>query len=172
VPAGATRRVTLLARARAPGLLRASARVSTSTFDADPGNNAASAAGTARRNRVVRRDRTKPVVKLRLRVKRLRQVRRLLPLRVRVSERASVRLTARGTRVKRLVRPRRVALERKGRHRVTLRLTPAGRKAVRRALRKRKGAGARRRFVVQVGAKATDRAGNASSTRLRQPLRR
>jgi uncharacterized delta-60 repeat protein/uncharacterized repeat protein (TIGR01451 family) len=172
VPAGATRRVTLLARARRPGVLRASATVSTSTFDANIGNNSASATGTARRNRVVRRDRTKPVVKLRLRIRRLRQVRRLLPLRVTVSEPASVRFTARGTRVKRLVRPRRVALERKGRHRVTLRLTPAGRKAVRQASRRRKGKRPRRRFVVQVGARATDRAGNAALTRLRQPLRR
>jgi uncharacterized delta-60 repeat protein/uncharacterized repeat protein (TIGR01451 family) len=172
VPAGATRRVTLLVRARRPGLLPASARVSTPTFDADPRNNTASVTGTARRNRVVRRDRTKPVLKLRLRVRRLRQVRRRLPLRITVSESASVRLTARATGVKRFVRPRRVALGRKGRHRVGLALTPAGRKAVRQAVRKRKGAKARRGFVVVVGAKATDRAGNARSARSRQRLRR
>jgi uncharacterized delta-60 repeat protein/uncharacterized repeat protein (TIGR01451 family) len=172
VPAGATARVTLLARARRPGPLPTSARVTTSTFDADPSNNAASVTGVATRNRVAHPDRTKPVVKLRLPVKRLRRVHRLLRLRVTLSERASVRFTARAPkRVKRLVRSRRVALDRKGRHRVALRLTSAGRKAVKQAGRKRKG-GKRRRLVVVVAARATDRAGNHATKTLRKTLRR
>jgi len=172
VAAGATARVTLLARAKAPGPLPASARVSTSTFDADPGNNTASVTGTARRNRVVRRDRTKPVVKLRLPVKRLRKVHRLLRLRVTTSEAVSVRFTGRAKKVKTLVRGRRVALARKGTHKVALKLTPAGRKAVQQAARKRKGGKKRRKLVVVIGARATDRAGNSSFELLRKSLRR
>jgi uncharacterized delta-60 repeat protein/uncharacterized repeat protein (TIGR01451 family) len=167
--AGATARVTLLARARRPGPLPASATLGTSTFDADPSNNAASVTGVATRNRVARPDRTKPVVKLRLPLKRLRNVRRLLRLRVTLSERASVRFTARAAkRVKRLVRARRVALT-KGRHRVTLRLTSAGRKAVKQA--KRRGS-KRRRLKVVVAAVATDRSGNTSAARVRKTVRR
>jgi hypothetical protein len=171
VAPGATARVTLLARARRPGALPASATLSTTTFDADPSNNAAGVTGVATRNRVARPDRTKPVVKLRLAVKRLRKVRRFLPLRVTVSEPASVRFTARASkRVKRLVRARRVALTRKGRHRVTLRLTTAGRKAVKRT--RRKGGKRRRRLVVVVAARATDRFGNTSTARVRKTVRR
>jgi uncharacterized delta-60 repeat protein/uncharacterized repeat protein (TIGR01451 family) len=172
VPAGATARVTLLARAKAPGPLPASAVVSTSTFDANPGNNAASFTGTARRNRVVRRDRTKPVVKLRLPVKRLKKMRRLLRLRVRTSEAVSVRFTGRAKQVKTLVRARRVALARKGKHKVTLKLTPAGRKAVKQAARKRKGGKKRGKLVVVIGARATDRAGNSSTATVRKTVRR
>jgi uncharacterized delta-60 repeat protein/uncharacterized repeat protein (TIGR01451 family) len=176
IPAGAIARVTLLARARAPGPLPAGATLATSTFDADPSNNAASVTGLATRNRVARPDRTKPTVRLRLPVKRLRRVRRFLRLRVTLSEPASVRFTARAPkRVKRLVRARRVALARKGTHRVTLKLTGAGRKAVKQikqAKRKRKGGKRRRRLVVVVAARATDRFGNASTARVRKTVRR
>jgi uncharacterized delta-60 repeat protein/uncharacterized repeat protein (TIGR01451 family) len=172
LPAGATARVTLLARAKAPGPLPASAVVSTSTFDADPGNNSASVTGTARRNRVVRRDRTKPVLKLRLPAKRLKQVRRFLRLRVTTSEPVSVRFTGRAKQVKTLVRSRRVALERKGKHRVTLKLTKAGRKAVKQASRKRKGKRKPRRLKVVVAARATDRAGHSSTAKVRKTMRR
>jgi uncharacterized delta-60 repeat protein len=170
VPAGATARVTLLARATGPGALPAGARVTTPTFDADPSNNAASATGTATRNRVVRRDRTKPTIRLRLAAKRLRKARRHLRLRVTTSEVASVRLTARAKGVKRLVRPRRVLLTRKGTHRVTLKLTKAGRKAVKRARRRERPR--RRRLAIVVGAHATDRAGNSGRTTQRLTLRR
>ncbi len=43
---GDARRVTLLARAKAPGPLTASAQVTGATFDSNPGNNSASATGT------------------------------------------------------------------------------------------------------------------------------
>ncbi len=164
LPVGATARVTLLARAKSPGPLPASAVVSASTFDANPANNAASFTGTARRNRVVRRDRTKPVVKLRLPARRIGQVRRLLRLRVTTSEAASVRLTARTKTIKRLVRARRVAVAKKGTHKITLKLTAAGRKAAR---KKRP-----RRMAVVVTVRATDRAGNTGVGTLRKTLRR
>jgi uncharacterized delta-60 repeat protein/uncharacterized repeat protein (TIGR01451 family) len=167
---GATARVTLLARAKQPGPLPASATVTSATFDADPANNAASVVGTAAANRVVRRDRTKPAIKLRLATKRLRASRRYLRLRVRTSEVASVRLSARTKGVKRLVRARRVQLARKGRHRVTLKLSPAGRKVVRRALRRKRAK--RRQLAIVVGAHATDRAGNGGWTTQRLRLRR
>jgi uncharacterized repeat protein (TIGR01451 family) len=170
VPAGATMRMTLLARARQPGPLPASATVSSATFDADPANNAAGVTGSAGRNRVVRRDRAKPVLRLRLGAKRLRASRRLLRLRVTTSEVASVRLTARAKGAKRLVRPRRVMLGRKGTHRVTLKLTKAGRKAVKRALRRERPR--RRRLALVVGAHATDRSGNGGWTTQRLRLRR
>jgi uncharacterized delta-60 repeat protein/uncharacterized repeat protein (TIGR01451 family) len=170
VPAGATVRVTLLARAAQPGPLPASARVTASTFDANPANNTASVTGTATRNRVVRRDRTKPAIRLRLAAKRLRASRRFLRLRVTTSEVASVRLTGRAQGVKALVRPRRVSLGRKGSHRVTLKLTKAGRKAVARARRRERPR--RRRLAIVVGAHATDRAGNGSWTTQRLTLRR
>lgn len=171
LPAGATARVTLLARAKAPGALPASARVSASTFDADAANNMAGVTGVARRNRVVRRDRTKPVLKLRLPAKRLSRVRRFLRLRVTASEPVSTRFTGRARKVKRLVRARRVTLARKGTHKVTLKLTPAGRKAVKRVARKRKGK-QRRRLTVVVSARSTDKAGNDASKTLRKTLRR
>ena len=165
LPVGATARVTLLARAKSPGPLPASAVVSASTFDANPANNAASFTGTARRNRVVRRDRTKPVVKLRLPARRIGQVRRLLRLRVTTSEAASVRLTARTKTVKRLVRARRVALAKKGTHKITLKLTAGG---TERAARKKRT----RRMAVVVTVRATDRAGNTGVGTLRKTLRR
>jgi uncharacterized delta-60 repeat protein/uncharacterized repeat protein (TIGR01451 family) len=172
LPAGATARVTLLARAKAPGALPASAVVSASTFDADPANNAASVTGTARRNRVVHRDRTKPVLKLRLPAKRLKKVRRFLRLRVTTSEVASVRFTGRTKKVKSLVRARRVPLAKKGTHKVTLKLTAAGRKAVKQAAKQRKGRKKPRRLAVVVIARATDRAGNDAVKTLRKTLRR
>lgn len=178
IAAGATARITMLVRARRPGPLPASAQLSTSTFDADPTNNGAAVTGVATRNRVAHPDRTKPKVRLRLPVRRLRQVRRLLRVRVTTSEAISIRFTARARkRVKRLVRPRRVALTRKGTQRVTLQLTKAGRKAVAQARRKVKGkrrraARARRRLVVVIAARATDRAGNSSSARVRKTVRR
>jgi uncharacterized delta-60 repeat protein/uncharacterized repeat protein (TIGR01451 family) len=170
VPAGATVRVTLLARAKQPGPLPASATVTTATFDADAANNVASVTGMAARNRVVRRDRTKPAIRLRLGAKRLRASRRFLRLRLTTSEVASVRLTARAKGVKTLVRPRRVMLGRKGTHRVTLKLTKAGRKAVRRARQRERPR--RRRLAIVAGAHATDRSGNGSWTTQRLILRR
>ena len=172
LPAGATARVTLLARAKAPGPLPASAVVSSSTFDADPGNNAASFTGIARRNRSVRRDHTKPVLKLRLPAKRLRNVRRFLRLRVTTSEAVSVRFTGRTKKLKTLVRARRVALAKKGTHKVKLKLTAAGRKAVKQAARKRKATRQRGRLTVVITARATDRAGNSSTARVRKTVRR
>jgi hypothetical protein len=83
---------------------------------------------------------------------------------------ASVRLTARAKGVKRLVRPRRMMLGRKGTHRVTLKLTKAGRKAVKRALRRERPR--RRRLALVVGAHATDRSGNGGWTTQRLRLRR
>src|SRR5918994_455720 len=72
----ASRRVTPPARSRAPGPLTASARVSAATFDSNLANNSAGATGTATRNRVVRRDRTRPKLALRLPAKRIRDVRK------------------------------------------------------------------------------------------------
>jgi uncharacterized delta-60 repeat protein/uncharacterized repeat protein (TIGR01451 family) len=170
VPAGATARMTLLARAREPGPLPASATVSSATFDADLANNTAGVTGTAGPNRVVRRDRTRPALRLRLGVKRLRASRRFLRLRISTSEVASVRLSARAKGAKRLVRPRRVMLGRKGTHRVALKLTTAGRKAVSRAMRRERPR--RRRLALVVGAHATDRSGNGGWTTRRLLLRR
>jgi hypothetical protein len=98
----------------------------------------------------------------------LRNVRRFLRLRVTTSEAASVRFTGRTTRRKTLVRARRVSLAKKGTHTVTLKLTAAGRKAVKQAARKRQ----RARLTVVVSARATDKAGNRSSKTLRKTLRR
>lgn len=64
---------------------------------------------------------------------------------------------------------RRVAIARKGRERVALRLTASGRRAVKRAL-KQKRRRARVRFVVT--ARASDLVGNRSRKSLRATLRR
>jgi uncharacterized delta-60 repeat protein/uncharacterized repeat protein (TIGR01451 family) len=168
---GATARMTLLARAKRLGPLTASASVAGATFDADPGNNTASATGTATPNRVVRRDRTKPAIKLRLRSKRLKQIRRHLTLRVKLSEPGSARFTVRsgtGKRAKAFVSTRRVSFGRKGNKRVTLKLTTAGRKAVKQQLKRKQG----RRLTLTIAARATDRAGNKRAATLRRTLRR
>jgi hypothetical protein len=99
-------------------------------------------------------------------------VRRHLRLRVTTSEAASVRFTARARKVKPLVRARRVALAKKGTYKVTLKLTGAGRKAVKQAAGKRKGKKKPRRLAVVVAAVATDRAGNTGVGTLRKTLRR
>ena len=168
IPPGATTRMTLLTRARRLGPLTASASVSAATFDSNPANNAASATGTATRNRVVRRDRTKPTIKLRLRARRLQQIRRRVKLRVKLSEAASTRVTVRTVTGKALVRARRVTFARKGTKRVTLKLTRAGRKAVKQRLRR----GQRRGLSLRVSARATDKAGNKRTATLRKTLRR
>jgi len=163
--------MTLLARARRPGPLTASASLTTATFDADPANNAASATGRATRNRAVRRDRTKPTIKLRLRAKRLQQIRKRLKLTVTLSEAVSARFTVRagkGKRARTFVKPRRLKFARKGAKPVTLKLTGAGRKAVKRQLER----GQRRRLALTVTARATDKAGNQRVKTLRKTLRR
>ena len=171
VPPGATARMTLLARARRPGPLTASASVAGITFDVNPANNAASATGTATRNRVVRRDRTKPAIRLRLRARRLERIRKRLRLTVGISEAVSTRFTVRagkGKRAKAFAKARRVSFGRKGTKRVTLTLTKAGRKAVKQQLRRKQ----RRRLALTFTARATDKAGNRRATTLRKTLRR
>jgi uncharacterized delta-60 repeat protein/uncharacterized repeat protein (TIGR01451 family) len=167
LPAGATRRMSLLARARRPGPLTASAQISAATFDTNPGNNSAGATGSATRNRVVRRDRTGPKLRLRLRAKRIRQVRKRVKLAVRTSEAALVVVRTRFTtagRTASLARSRTMKLRRKGAKTVYLKLTKAGRKAV-----KRKKT---RRLAVSVKATGYDRAGNKGAKTLRKTLRR
>ena len=167
VPPGVTRRMTLLARAQAPGPLSASAKLTGATFDVNPGNNSASATGTATPNRVVRRDRTKPKLGLRLRARRIRQVRKRVRLVVRTSEAAAVvvrtRWTAKG-KTRTFARTRTVKLGKKGAKTVRLTLTKAGRKAVK---RKRT-----RRLTLTVKARARDKAGNKRTASLRKTLRR
>ena len=167
VPPGVTRRMTLLARAQAPGPLSASAKLTGATFDVNPGNNSASATGTATPNRVVRRDRTKPKLGLRLRARRIRQVRKRVRLVVRTSEAAAVvvrtRWTAKG-KTRTFARTRTVKLGKKGAKTVRLTLTKAGRKAVK---RKRT-----RRLALTVKARARDKAGNKRTASLRKTLRR
>src|SRR5262249_36591738 len=90
LPAGAVRGMPLLARAKPPGRLTASARIASATFDSNPANNAASAAGVATRNRVAHRDVTAPRVRLRLPARRIRELRRGVPLTVTASEAAVV----------------------------------------------------------------------------------
>ena len=167
LPPGATRRVTLLARAKAPGPLLASAQLTGTTFDANPGNNSASATGVATANRVVRPDRTKPRLGLRLRARRIRQVRRGVRLVVKTSEAASVVVRTRaviGGKTVTFAKTRTVSLRRKGSKTVRLALTDAGRKAVK---RKRT-----RRLSVSVKARARDRAGNKRTRTLSKTLRR
>jgi uncharacterized delta-60 repeat protein/uncharacterized repeat protein (TIGR01451 family) len=164
---GATRRVTLLARAKAPGPLAASAQVAGSTFDSNPGNNSAGATGVATANRVVRRDRTKPRLSLRLPARRIRQVRKRVKLVVRTSEAASVVVRTRATLSGKTVtfaKTRTVRLGKKGTKTVRLTLTTAGRKAV-----KRKKL---RRLSLSVKARARDAAGNKRTKTLRKTLRR
>jgi uncharacterized delta-60 repeat protein/uncharacterized repeat protein (TIGR01451 family) len=167
VPPGVTRRMTLLARAQRPGPLSASARLTGATFDVNLGNNSASATGMATANRVVRRDRTKPRLGLRLRARRIRQVRKRVRLVVRTSEAASVvvrtRWTANG-KTRTFAKTRTVKLGKKGAKTVRLTLTRAGRKAVK---RKRT-----RRLALSVKARARDRAGNKRTATLRKTLRR
>ncbi len=168
---GTTTRMTLLARARRLGPLTARATLTTATFDADPANNAASATGRATRNRLVRRDRTKPTVKLRLKAKRLQQIRKRLKLTVTISEAVSARFTVRtgkGKRARTFVKARRLKFARKGAKPVTLKLTRAGRKAVKRQLKR----GQRRRLALTVTARASDKAGNKRTKTLRKTLRR
>jgi uncharacterized delta-60 repeat protein/uncharacterized repeat protein (TIGR01451 family) len=164
---GITRRMTLLARSRAPGPLTAAAQVATATFDSDTGNNHAGATGVASRNRVVRRDRAKPKLALRLPARRIRQVRRRVKLVVRTNEAASVvvrtRWTAKG-RTRTFAKTRTVTLRRKGAKTVRLALTRAGRQAV-----KRKKT---RRLALSVKARARDKAGNKRTRTLRKTLRR
>jgi len=164
---GATRRITLLARARAPGPLTASARVAGATFDANLANNVASATGTATRNRVVRRDRTRPRVVLRLRARRIRHVRKRVRLIVRTNEAASVVVRTRARsegRALTFARTRSVKLRRAGARTVRLALTRAGRRLVE---RKRT-----RRLTLAVTARARDAAGNKRTRTLRRTLRR
>ena len=167
LPPGVTRRITLFARAQAPGPLTASATISGATFDADPGNNSASATGTATANRVVARDRTKPKLALRLRARRIRHVRKRVKLVVRTSEAASVVVRTRwiaGGKTRTFARTRTVRLRAKGAKTVRLRLTTAGRKFV-----KRKRV---RRLNISVKARARDGAGNKRTRTLRKTLRR
>src|SRR5215207_887466 len=164
---GATRRITLLARSRAPGPLTASAHVSAATFDSNLDNNSAGATGTATRNRVVRRDRTRPKLALRLPAKQIRQVRKRVKLVVRTSEAASVVVRTRAPvagKSRTFARTRTVKLRKKGAKTVRIALTKAGRKAVK---RKRT-----RRLKLSVTAVARDDAGNRRTRTLRKTLRR
>lgn len=163
---GAIRRMTLLARARRRGPLTASARIAGATFDSNTGNNTASATGTAGANRA-RRDRIRPSVALRLKAKRIGQLRKRVRLVVRTSEAARVRVRMRAKargKTRKLARTRTVKLRRSGAKTVRLKLSKAGRRAV-----KRKRI---RRMKVTVKARAFDTAGNARSKTLRRTLRR
>ena len=165
---GATRRMTLLARARAPGPLTAGAQVGGTTFDTNPGNNSASATGNATANRVVRRDRTKPKLALRLPARRIRHVRKRVKLVVRTSEAASVVVRTRATfskKTRTFAKTRTVKLRKKGAKTVRLTLTRAGRKAVKQRKRVR-------RLDVTIKARARDKAGNKRTRTLRKTLRR
>jgi len=167
LPAGATRRITLLARAKAPGALTARAQITGATFDSEPGNNSASATGVATANRVVRRDRTRPRLALRLPARRIGQVRRGVELVVRTSEAANVVVRTRAKlrgRVRTFAQTKTVTLRRKGSKRVRLALTDAGKRAVRRKKT--------RRIELTVRARARDRAGNKRTKTLHKTLRR
>jgi hypothetical protein len=167
VPAGATRRMTLLARAKAPGPLSASARIGSATFDSNTGNNAARATATARRNRVAHRDRTKPKVKLRLRARRIRDVRERVGLAIRTSERTTAVVRTRwvqhGT-AHTFAKTRTVKLRRKKTKVIRLALTGAARQHV---TRKRT-----HRVALAVTVRARDKAGNKRKKSLRKTLRR
>jgi uncharacterized delta-60 repeat protein/uncharacterized repeat protein (TIGR01451 family) len=166
--AGATRRMTLLARASAPGPLTASAQVAGTTFDSNPDNNSASATGTATANRVVHRDRTKPKLALRLPAKRIKHVRKRVKLVVRTSEAATVVVRTRATwagKTRTFARTRTVKLPKRGAKTVRLTLTRAGRNAV--MHRKRL-----RRLDLSIKARARDKAGNKRTRTLRKTLRR
>jgi uncharacterized delta-60 repeat protein/uncharacterized repeat protein (TIGR01451 family) len=164
---GATRRMTLLVRAQAPGTLRASARIAATTFDSDGSNNFASATGTATKNRVVRRDRTKPKVKLRLRARRIADVRRRVLLAITTSEPAAIVVRTRwiaGGRRHTFARTRTVKLRKQGTKAVRLALTREGK-----ALVKRKRT---RRLNLAITVRARDKAGNKRVKSLRKTLRR
>jgi uncharacterized delta-60 repeat protein len=166
LPAGATKRMTLFARAKRPGALSASARIAGATFDSDAGNNAAGATATATRNRG-RRDRIRPRVVMTLKAKRIRDVRKRVKLAVRTSEAATVVVWAshrkRG-RSEKLTSNRTVKLRKAGTKSVRLALTKTARKLV-----KRKKT---RRLALVVTARARDKAGNARTRTLRATLRR
>jgi uncharacterized delta-60 repeat protein/uncharacterized repeat protein (TIGR01451 family) len=166
LPAGATRRMTLFARARRPGALSASARITGATFDANPGNNSASATGRAGRNRG-RRDRIAPRVVMTLKAKRVRQVRKRVKVAVRTSEAATVVVWSRyrkGGKTRTLTRSRTVKLRKAGTKTVKLKLKKAARKVV--------GRKKTRRLKLRVHARARDRAGNSRTKTLRRTLRR
>jgi uncharacterized delta-60 repeat protein/uncharacterized repeat protein (TIGR01451 family) len=167
IPPGGVRRVTLLARAKAPGPLTTTARVGSSTYDSNPLDNVASATGVAGRNRVVHRDITPPRVKVRIKARRLRDARRRLKLAVHTSERAGVRLRTQWNdsgRARSLARNRTVHLRKKGTKVVRLKLTTAGRRELR---RKRL-----RKLELAVTARARDRVGNIRVKRFRKTLHR
>jgi uncharacterized delta-60 repeat protein/uncharacterized repeat protein (TIGR01451 family) len=167
LPAGATRRMNLLARAQAPGPLSATARISSTTFDSDTGNNAAGATGTATANRVVRPDRTSPKVKLRLRAKRIRQIGRRVRLAITTSEAATVVVRTRWVKdgkARTFAETRTVVLRKKGTKTARLSLTRPARQLVK---RKRT-----RRLNLAVTARARDRAGNKRKKTLQKTLRR
>jgi uncharacterized delta-60 repeat protein/uncharacterized repeat protein (TIGR01451 family) len=167
LPPGSLRRVTVLARAKAPGNLSASATISSATFDADAGNNRAGATGTATRNRVVRRDRTKPRVRLRLRARTIEQVRRRVPIAIRTSEAASVVVRTKwvaDSTARAFARTRTVKLRRKGTKRVALALTRAGKAAVKR--------NQTRSLTLKFTVKARDKAGNKRVKSFTRTLRR
>ena len=166
LPAGATKRMTLLARAKRPGSLSASARIAGTTFDSNAGNNAAAAAAAATRNRGGR-DRIRPRVVMTLEARRIRDVRKRVKLTVRTSEAATVAVWSRyrkGGKLEKLTRNRTVTLRKAGTRTVRMALTKAARKLVRRKKT--------RRLALVVKARARDKAGNARTRTLRTTLRR
>jgi uncharacterized delta-60 repeat protein/uncharacterized repeat protein (TIGR01451 family) len=160
VAAGGNGRVTLLVRAARPGRLTAHSSVASSTFDANPLDNAAAATGVATALR--RPDRTRPTLTVKIKPRHVKDVRKRIRLRIGTSEAARVSFTVRARR-KTLAKGR-LTFTRKGARTVKLKLTKAGKKVVRRKKL--------RRLKLVVRAHATDRAGNRTTKTLRKTLRR
>jgi len=158
-------RVKLLARAAQAGALAASATVTSATYDLDPTNNGASATGST--TRLFAPDRTRPTLGLRIPQKRAREIRRRgFRLKYYVSEAASVSLVVR-SRGKTFARTR-VRVSQKTTSTLRLRLTPAGKQAVKRALKKKHP----QRLKLRATARARDVWDNTRSKTLRKTLRR
>lgn len=161
---GAIGRVKVLARADTAGRLAAGATVTTSTFDSDPDNNAAGATGATTAG--FRPDRTRPKPVLQLPARRARQLRKGFRVRVGVNEPATVTVTARAG--KKVAARGRIRLSARGRRKLGLRVTAAGRAALRKATRRKKP----KKLRLTITARAVDRWDNVGTVRLRKTLRR
>jgi hypothetical protein len=162
---GAIGRVKVLARASRAGTLAASATVSSATYDLDASNNSAGATGAT--TRLFSPDRTKPRLGLRIPQKRARQIRRNgFRLKYFVSEAAAVSLVVRN-RGKTFARTR-VRVSQKTTRTLKIRLTAAGRQALKQALKRKHPT----RLKLRATARARDVWDNSRAKTVRKTLRR
>jgi hypothetical protein len=139
--------------------------VSSATYDLDASNNSAGATGAT--TRLFSPDRAKPRLGLRIPQRRARQIRRQgFRLKYFVGEAASVSLVVRN-RGKRFARTR-VRVSQKTVRTLKIRLTPAGRQALKLALKRKHP----KRLKLRATARARDVWDNSSTMTVRKTLRR